>query len=148
MWKPVILLLLVLAPLLSGAQITADPEVAFERAAATNRPVLLLFEGSDWCIPCIKLDKKVISTEAFTTFASENIVVLKADFPQKKKIKPELAHQYEALAEAFNKEGTFPSAVLLTASKKRISAISVTSNDPKTFIAAIRQALKQHHEDL
>ena len=34
-------------------------EEAKKQAAADNKNILLVFSGSDWCAPCIKLDRNV-----------------------------------------------------------------------------------------
>ncbi len=54
-------------------------------AEASDKPLLLLFAGSDWCRPCMQWDKEVFEQEAFTSWAKENVVLYKADFPRKKK---------------------------------------------------------------
>ena len=32
---------------------------ATQKASAENKKIVLVFSGSDWCIPCIKLEKEV-----------------------------------------------------------------------------------------
>jgi thiol:disulfide interchange protein len=103
---------------------------------------LLVFQGSDWCIPCIQLEQKVLSGERFLQFVKDSLVVLKADFPQRKKIDPALVSQYEKLAEAFNPEGSFPKAILLNAQRKRIAQITIKNPAPETFIAAIKELVR------
>ena len=44
----------------------------------------MVFSGSDWCAPCIKLDKAVWQSEEFKKEAETNWVIYKADFPKKK----------------------------------------------------------------
>ena len=50
-----------------------------------NKHIILVFQGSDWCAPCINLDKKIWSSEEFKEYAKNNYVMLRADFPRKKK---------------------------------------------------------------
>jgi thiol-disulfide isomerase/thioredoxin len=144
-------LLLIISLLLSNdltAQTFTDPDAAFTYAANNNKPVLLVFEGSDWCIPCIKLDKNILSADAFIQFANENLTVLKADFPQKKKITPLLARQYDKLAEEFNKEGSFPKIVLLNPAQKMISVVGTLYENPEAMIHILQQELKRYHEKM
>ena len=42
-----------------------DYDVAIEKAAAENKPIVVDFSGSDWCGWCIRLDKEVFATEVF-----------------------------------------------------------------------------------
>jgi thiol-disulfide isomerase/thioredoxin len=124
------------------AQVFTDPDQAFAAAAGSDKQVLLVFQGSDWCIPCIQLEQKVLSGERFLQFVKDSLVVLKADFPQRKKIDPALVSQYEKLAEAFNPEGSFPKAILLNAQRKRIAQITIKNPAPETFIAAIKELVR------
>ena len=52
-----------------------------------NKHIILVFQGSDWCAPCIKLDKEIWSTPEFITYANEHFIMVKADFPRKSKNK-------------------------------------------------------------
>lgn len=140
----IILLFTLLTTARAGAQVFTDPAAAFASAGATHRQVLLVFQGSDWCIPCIKLEQQVLSSPRFLQFVQDSLVVLKADFPQRKKIAAGLVPQYEKLAEAFNPEGSFPKAVLLDAQQKSITPVTLTDTAPETFIAQIKALLRTY----
>ena len=90
---------------------------AKKEAKNTERPILLSFQGSDWCANCIRLERSLFESESFKNYASENLILLKADFPSRKKNKlsdEQTAHN-EKLAEKFNKEGAFPTVIILNA---------------------------------
>ena len=36
-----------------------DFNLVKQEAVSKNKPILLVFSGSDWCTPCIKLDKNI-----------------------------------------------------------------------------------------
>lgn len=82
--------------------------------------ILLNFSGSDWCGPCILLRRDYLESEAFTNMANENLVLVNADFPRKKKNigTVEQVKRNEDLAEQYNKEGSFPLTLLLDADGK------------------------------
>ncbi|UPT71140.1 MAG: thioredoxin family protein [Flavobacterium sp. JAD_PAG50586_2] len=65
-------------------------EPSFENAKKTAKEkhelILLNFSGSDWCGPCIVTRKDFFESEVFTKMANENLVLVNADFPRKKKI--------------------------------------------------------------
>lgn len=100
----------------------ADFEDAKATAAKENKNIVLVFSGSDWCAPCIKLDKVVWQSEEFKKEAEKNWVTYKADFPKKKAniLAPELTEANKKLAEKYNKNGSFPLVVLLDPSGKVI----------------------------
>ncbi len=82
--------------------------------------ILLYFSGSDWCGPCIKLKKDVLETEEFIDFASNKLVLVRADFPRMKKnqLDKVQTEKNEKLAEKYNNKGKFPLTVLLDSSGK------------------------------
>lgn len=108
---PRYLILCVLLPaILSARQGFLPPSVAPD---TSGRPLLLVFSGSDWCQPCIRFEKQVLNDSAFQQFANTRLDVVKADFPQRKKLSAEQALENERLAEQYNPEGRFPHIVLL-----------------------------------
>jgi len=46
-------------------------ETAVQKAKVENKKIVLVFSGSDWCIPCIKLEKEVWLDKAFIAYANE-----------------------------------------------------------------------------
>src|SRR5215213_8207586 len=86
-------------------------------ATTKHELILLNFSGSDWCLPCMKLKKNIFDSENFTSYASENLVLVNADFPRQNKHKLPVDQKKinEELAEKYNPEGKFPYTVLLTA---------------------------------
>ncbi|NVO31800.1 thioredoxin family protein [Hymenobacter lapidiphilus] len=105
----------------SAAAVPAAPwvsslEVAMQQAKATNRPVLAVFSGSDWCKPCIMLKQEVFDTPAFEQFARDRFVLAHFDFPRSKKNKlsAEQQKQNELAASKLNQEGSFPLVILLS----------------------------------
>lgn len=99
-------------------------EPSFENAKKTakekNELILLNFSGSDWCGPCIVLRRDYLESDAFSKFANDNLVLVNADFPRKKKNigTPEQIKRNEALAEKYNKEGVFPLTLILNSDGK------------------------------
>jgi thioredoxin-related protein len=77
-----------------------DFETAKKAAIEQKAPILLSFSGSDWCIPCMRLEKELFTDSAFIQYANQSLVLLKADFPSKKKntLSPEQIQHNEALA--------------------------------------------------
>lgn len=95
-----------------------DIDSAKSLATEEDKAVLLVFQGSDWCGPCIKLHKEVWETSAFARFSEEHLIPVKVDFPRRKKnaLSPEQVAHNESLAETYNPNGIFPFVVLIDAS--------------------------------
>jgi thiamine biosynthesis lipoprotein len=116
-------------------------EDVFHTANQLQRPILLVFSGSDWCLPCQWLEKRIFSDSSFRDFAEKNLVILKADFPQKKKLSAEQTIINEKLAEEFNPEGIFPRLLLLSPAKSILSLLEFTNYTPEKFINQIKTLL-------
>ncbi len=102
---------------LSAQDWQTDLSTAKEIAKKEKKPIVLVFQGSDWCGPCIKLDREVWSTDEFKKYSKDHFVMLKADFPKRSKnaLSKEQQERNNALAEKYNKNGYFPFVVVLNA---------------------------------
>jgi thioredoxin-related protein len=98
-----------------NAQETKTLQNSLVKAKQEHKKVLLYFSGSDWCAPCIKFKKTFIQNEAFQSFASENLIVVNADFPRLKKnaLSAEQTTENEKLADKYNANGIFPLVFVL-----------------------------------
>ena len=87
------------------------------QAKQENKLILLKFSGSDWCGPCIQLQKVIFDDPVFEQFAHDKLVLFKADFPRLKKnqLPKEQQAISDQLAETYNPEGEFPCMVLIDA---------------------------------
>jgi thioredoxin-related protein len=63
------------------------------QAVKENKPVLLFFHGSDWCPPCIKMQKEVFKTSAFADSTQHRVLFLDVDFPLKTRL-PEVQQKH------------------------------------------------------
>ena len=131
----------IISPRISFSQEYNNPDQAFLVASQSKKPVLLIFSGSDWCLPCEKLNREIISDSVFKNFASQNLVLIEADFPQKIKLSKEKILWNERLAEEFNPDGIFPYLLLLKADKSIISPLDYVHYDTVHFIEEIKNAL-------
>jgi thioredoxin-related protein len=105
-----------------------------KEATEQNKNILLVFSGSDWCAPCIKLDNVVWKSEDFKLESENNWIIYKADFPKKKanQLSPELTESNNKLAEKYNKNGSFPLVILLDKTGKVIGMTgfkNISAND-------------------
>ncbi len=136
-WFYSVLSICILSANLSGAQILENADEAFKLSAASQKPVLLIFSGSDWCAPCIQFQKRILSDEQFEHYASDHFIMLKVDFPQRRKLERELLTQNEALAEKYNPKGQFPHILLLRPDQTVLSLLSYRNQQPQEFISQL-----------
>ncbi|HAJ82341.1 thioredoxin family protein [Zunongwangia profunda] len=121
-----------------------DFSEAKEEAAKADKPIILVFQGSDWCAPCIKLDKEIWSTEEFKAYAQKNYVMLQADFPRKKKNELTATQQEKnnKLAEMYNPNGYFPFVVILDKSGKVLGQAGYQKAEVKEYITMLNKFVK------
>ncbi|MFK5855258.1 MAG: thioredoxin family protein [Bacteroidota bacterium] len=114
-----------------------DFDQAKEKATLENKDIILVFQGSDWCAPCMKLETEIWSTEEFKIYAADNYVMLLADFPKKKKnaLSSEQQEMNNKLAETYNKNGFFPLVVLMDNNGKVLGNTGYKKMTPQEYIA-------------
>ncbi|RDY61991.1 thioredoxin family protein [Flagellimonas nanhaiensis] len=88
---------------------------ALALAKEENKPIILVFSGSDWCAPCIRLKRHILDSEEFKDYAASHYILYNADFPRRKKnqLPEELMNTNKSLAEKYNPKGHFPLVVVL-----------------------------------
>tara|TARA_R110001606_G_C15374675_1_gene649865 strand:+ start:1717 stop:2154 length:438 start_codon:yes stop_codon:yes gene_type:complete len=121
-----------------------DFTTAKEEAVKNNKPIILVFQGSDWCAPCIKLDREIWSTEVFKNYSSEHYIMLQADFPRKKKNKlsDKQTENNKQLAEIYNKQGFFPFVVVLDHEGNILGQTSYKKTTPENYIKELNSFIK------
>lgn len=133
-----VLLMMGSAVLYSQAWLT-NFEKAKEEAVQKDQNIVLVFSGSDWCAPCIKLDRNIWQSQQFIDFSSEHFVLLKADFPRSKKNKlpkEQLLHN-EQLAATYNNQGYFPLVLVLAKDGKVLGSTGYKDVSPDEYIKTL-----------
>lgn len=121
-----------------------DFEAAKKTAQQENKPIVLVFQGSDWCAPCIKLDREIWSTSQFKEYSKGHYVMLQADFPRKEKnqLPEKQKKQNQVLAEKYNPNGYFPFVVVLNAKGEVLGQTSYKKVTPEEYIKIINSFVK------
>ncbi|MCC5848852.1 MAG: thioredoxin family protein [Verrucomicrobia bacterium] len=118
-----------------------DFQLAQSRARATNRPILILFTGSDWCPPCMNLERNVFSTKHFEQFARENLVLYVADFPRRKRQPPELIATNQRLQQTYRIRG-YPTLVLVNAQGRQLDQFGYGGQNANAFVNLLAQKVR------
>lgn len=143
MKKILILLLLISAPAFAQNW-NNNIDDAKALAARENKNIILVFSGSDWCAPCIKLDRNIWQSDEFKKESAEKWVLLKADFPKKKQnALPEAQQKHnDQLAEKYNREGYFPLVVVIDKTGKVLGKTGFKNISPKEYIELLHSMEK------
>ncbi len=115
---------------------------AVKQAASENKPIVMDFTGSDWCGWCIKLDKEVFSQPEFVKYAKENLVLLKLDFPRKKKLPAAEKEQNNKLAAQYRIQG-YPTIIVLDSNAKQIGRLGYQKGGASNWIASLEKVTKK-----
>lgn len=114
-------------------------------AREKSRNILLVFSGSDWCAPCIKLQKEILETSEFQSFAEDHFVLLKADFPRKKanQLPAQQKEHNNKLAEKYNQNGYFPLVVMLDGNGRLLGETGYKNIPTDEYIAMLEEMEKE-----
>lgn len=119
------------------AQIIEEPEEAFKLSNESQKPLLMIFSGSDWCAPCIRLNDTVLTNEQFQHYASDHFILLKVDFPQRKKLDQAKQKENENLADKYNPKGQFPHILLLRPDQSILTILNYKNHAANEFISQL-----------
>ncbi len=120
-----------------------DFEKASSEAKTSGKYLLLHFSGSDWCPWCMKLERKVLSHEAFKTFAKENLVYVLIDFPRKKQQSEKRKEENRRLMEKFKVRG-FPTIIILSPDGEILDTTGYRRGGAEKYVARLKEAINKH----
>ncbi len=109
-----------------------------------NKAIVLVFAGSDWCTPCIKLERSIWQSEAFASYSSEHYILYKADFPRKKanQLTVDVREKNGKLAERYNPNGHFPLVVVLNSNEAVLGHTGYKNISPEQYISLLNSFVK------
>ena len=118
--------------------LTSIPE-AQTLAKAEKKALFVEFTGSDWCPPCIMMEKAVFSKKAFVKGAKKDFVLVKIDIPNSDKA---LKKKNEKVLEKYKVNGV-PTVLLLDSNGKEISRFTASRfNTVKKMLAELEKQLR------
>jgi len=139
-----IVLFLAITTMVTAQNWNTNFKEAKELATKEHKNIILVFSGSDWCAPCIKLEQSIFQSEAFKTFSNKEYILVRADFPKRKKNKLSEAQQAQnnELAATYNQNGFFPLVVVLNAEGKVLGKTGYKKTTPEAYISLLESFVK------
>jgi protein disulfide-isomerase len=119
-----------------------DFDQGLAKAKAENKPALVDFTGSDWCIWCKRLDQEIFSQAKFKDFVKDKYVLIKIDFPQTKPLPQAKLEAHQKLAEKYQVQG-FPSVLLMDGEGKVQAQLGHMEGGPDAFIAELEKSARK-----
>jgi protein disulfide-isomerase len=120
---------------------TEDFESALNKARLNNKPIFMLFTGSDWCPPCMALEREVFGQSEFKEFAKENFVLFKADRPRNIEQSEALREQNQGLFTRFEVVGV-PTIKIIDYKENVLAITGYQAGGVLTYIDHIRELLQ------
>lgn len=125
-----------------------DFNAALKEAKTKELPIFINFSGSDWCKPCMRFTKEVLTNEQFLQFSKDNLVLFNADYPRKPIKNKNLVQQYDSLSEIYNPNGYFPTNVLINYDGKLIKHLGSESLPVDEYIQLLKNLLPKKTSSL
>lgn len=112
-------------------------ETAQAEAISNQQSILMVFSGSDWCKPCIRLKQEVFESQEFKEYAQDRWSLLNVDFPRsrKNKLPQEIKDYRNGLAEKYNPKGYFPLVLVLDKEGNIQQELSYKGGGPASFLS-------------
>ncbi len=126
----------------SGDDVWRDNmEQAVQTSQKESKDMLLLFTGSDWCPPCIKLETEVLGTEEFAKGTRDGWIRVKFDFLKNSPVLPALEAQNQEWSEKYG-VAAFPTLVLVDKDQRPFGFMGYQEGGPAPFLESLND-LKQ-----
>ena len=145
-YKTILLsIFLILASFSNGFTQTNQLEQAAQLAKQENKLIFMNFSGSDWCRGCIILKQTILNTPEFESFAKDNLIMLDVDFPRMKRnrLSKKQVQYNEKLAEKYNKEGQFPTIIILDSDLNIIAKTGYKQLSPAEYVNHIKTLIEK-----
>jgi protein disulfide-isomerase len=122
-----------------------DMRLAQAVASQQNRYILVDFtsmDSSDWCQ---KMQKEILDTDEFTSYARKKLVLVRIDFPTTTTQPDSLKTQNQTLAEMYNVRG-YPTVVVLNPLGQEVTDAKYEKGGPGPLLAQMDDVIKRDTE--
>ena len=109
---------------------------------ATQKPMFLLFTGSDWCRWCIQLEKEILNQPSFKDELGDQYIFVKIDSPRRKALPEAEEKRNEALRDQYEIEG-YPTVLIVNDQEKVLAELSYVEGGVPKFVEELRGLLDQ-----
>jgi phage shock protein E len=142
-WSCGFLLLCVLHAAADDLAWHADLAEAQAQAKREGKSVLLVFRGSDWCPPCIEMERQVFQSPEFIEYARKSLVLVNVDFPETGAQDANVKRANLALKAKFNVGDNLPTLALLNDSGETLfQEAGYSGGGPGDVLAMLRRHIK------
>ena len=116
-----------------------DADDAIVLSKETGKPIFAFFTGKEWCSWCKKLERQILSTDAFMTYAKENLILLELDFPRGKRNLPQTQI---TLARKFRIQG-YPTVIIMDAETNLLGQTGYENTTPQKYVEKVKSMISK-----
>ena len=118
---------------------------ALAEAKKTQRPIVLLFTGEEWCKPCKYLERKVFMKNEFHDWARENVVLAKINLSRE--FKPTVFNiferkKHEELLKKFRMR-TIPAAIIMSPGEQPLGILRFSGQTAREYVTAAQRIIQR-----
>ena len=127
-----------------------DLKIAKKHSNSKNLAILLFFRIPDHNTSYHNIDKSIFNTDEFVSYATENLIMVRADFPSKKKnaLSDMQQAKNDLLADIYNHRGIFPYAVILDSNGVALGKIAYLQTSVGEIIERIESYIKRDNSKI
>ncbi|MEW6708889.1 MAG: thioredoxin family protein [Candidatus Riflebacteria bacterium] len=118
-----------------------DFDAAKAAAKAKDRPIMMVFSGSDWCGWCKKFDAEIRKAKAFQDYAKDNMETFIADFPRYSDQPAALKAQNQALMQKYGVSG-FPTVLIVNPDGSVIKKTGYIQGGAENYVNHLKQIIE------
>ncbi len=120
-------------------------EASRKCAEEENKPLFVLFTGSDWCGWCKKLEGEALSSESFAEKTKDEFVFVKLDFPRDLPQSDALKVQNSKLKDEYGVRG-FPTVMLFDSELRKIAQTGYQPGGGESYAEHLLKLTSEHNE--
>lgn len=135
MKKTVFLSFLIFANICLAQEKYDDWQVAKNKAESTNKNILIVLTGAEWCKPCVKMEKNVMQAKEFIDYANENLVLLELNLPRHWDYDSKLIKDYQHFKSKYQ-SNALPSLILVDTQGKEIMKMT-------SYLSSLEKVMKE-----
>ena len=114
---------------------------ALKLAQKDNKPLMLFFTGSDWCIWCKRLVGQILSQPGFMSYAEKELVLVKFDFPRNIPMDTDQKEYNAKIAKEYQIQG-FPTIIMLNAKGEKLGQTGYQDLSPEAYVEHLKAFIK------
>lgn len=118
-----------------------DNDEALDAARSADRPVFIIFTGSDWNVWCERMEDEILATPQFADFAGENLILLKVDFPKSIELPEARIKKNRKLQRKYRISG-YPTVVVTDSDGIVLGRLAYMNGGPEPFLGALTELIE------